>query len=173
MNEVAEDITGSEKMGRYLRKAVYVIGGLAFAYMMLGIFAFLVQRETWPIALMKLVTGMSLACAAFRVIFPYVWKPEEFFIKRFRPKGKTTNMQLLARAFGGSGVTAAAWALGSGLIWGLRLDAWLTVTLFGAIAGGTVIYIILRFFTYRKLPPHDAGDMLGGTGAVFVRRSPG
>ena len=36
-------------MRRFLRKSAYVIGGLAFAYMMLGTFAFLVQRETWLI----------------------------------------------------------------------------------------------------------------------------
>ena len=133
-----EDITRSERMRRSLRKIGYVIGGLAFAYMLLGIFAFLVQRETWPIAFLKLVAGMSLACAAFGVIFPYVWKPEEFFIKRLRPKGKTTNAQLLARAFVGSGLAGAAWALGSGLIWGLRLDAWLTVALLCGLVGGTV-----------------------------------
>ena len=142
-------------MRRFLRKSAYVIGGLAFAYMTLGTFAVLVQRETWPIAVLQLVTGVSLACVAFGLIMPYVWKPEKFFIKRLRPKGKTTNMQLLARAFGGSGLTAAAWALGSGLLWGLRLDVWLTVTLFSCLVGGTVIYIILRFFNYRTLLPHD------------------
>ena len=165
-----EDITRSERMRRSLRKIGYVIGGLAFAYMLLGIFAFLVQRETWPIAFLELVAGMSLACAAFGVIFPDVWKPEEFFIKRLRPKGKTTNAQLLARAFVGSGLAGAAWALGSGLIWGLRLDAWLTVALLWGLVGGTVIYISLRFFTYRKLPPNDSNGMPGRTGTTFVRR---
>ena len=169
MNEVAVNITRSERMRRFLRKIGYVIGGLAFAYMMLGTFALLVQRETWPVAFLKLVTGMSLGCAVFGVIIPYVWKPEEFFIKRLRPKGKTTNTQLLARAFGGSGLAAAAWALGSGLIMGLRFNAWLTVTLFGGLVVGTVFYITLRFFTYRKLLPNDSNDMAGGTGTVFVR----
>ena len=84
-----EDITRSERMRRFLRKSAYV---------MLGTFAFLVQRETWPIAFLKLVVGMSLGCAVFGVIMPYVRKPEEFFIKRLRPKGKVTNTQLLARA---------------------------------------------------------------------------
>ena len=157
-------------MRRSLRKSAYVIGGLAIAYMMLGTFALLVQRETWPVAFLKLAAGVSLTFAAFWVIFPYVRKPEEFFIKRLRPKGKTTNAQLLARAFVGSGLSGAAWALGTGLIWGLRLDAWLTVTLFFGLVGGTVIYISLRFFTYRKLLPNDSNDIAGETGAVFVRR---
>ena len=157
-------------MRRFLRKSAYVIGGLAFAYMMLGSFAFLVQRETWPVAFLQLVVGMSLGCAVFGVIIPYVGKPEEFFIKRLRPKSKTTNTQLLARAFGGSGLAAAAWALGSGLIMRLRFDAWLTVTLFGGLVGGIVFYISLRFFTYRKLLPNDSSDMPGRAGTVFVRR---
>ena len=165
-----EDITRSERMRRFLRKSAYVIGGLAFTYVMLGTFAFLVQREIWPIAFLKLVVGMSLGCAVFGVIMPYVRKPEEFFIKRLRPKGKVTNTQLLARAFGGSGLSAAAWALGSGLIMGLRLDAWLTVTLVGGLVVGTVIYITLRFFTYRKLLPNDSNDMAGRTETIFVRR---
>ena len=155
-------------MRRSLRKIGYVIGGLAFAYLLLGIFALLVQRETWPIAFLKLVAGVSLVCA-FGVILSYVQKPEEFFIKRLRPKGKTTNAQLLARAFVGSGLSGAAWALGTGLLWGLRFDAWLTVTLFGGLVVGTVFYITLRFFTYRKLLPNDSNDMAGGTGTVFVR----
>ena len=157
-------------MRRFLRKIGYVIGGLVFAYMMLGIFALLVQRETWPIAFLKLVAGVSLVCAVFGVIFPYVLKPEEFFIKRLRPKGKITNAQLLARAFGGSGLSAAAWALGSGLIMGLRLDVWLTVTLLGGLVVGAVIYISLRFLTYRKLLPNDSNDMAGRTETIFVRR---
>ena len=156
-------------MRRFLRKSAYVIGGLAIAYMMLGTYALLVQHETWPIAFLKLAAGVSLVCA-FGVILSYVWKPEEFFIKRLRPKGKTTNAQLLARAFVGSGLSGAAWALGTGLLWGLRLDAWLTVTLFFGLVGGTVIYISLRFFTYRKLLPNDSNDIAGETGAVFVRR---
>ena len=52
----------------------------------------------------------------------------------------------------------------------LRLDVWLTVTLFGCLLGGTVIYIVFRLFTYRKLPPDDSNDIAGETGAVFVRR---
>ena len=167
---MSEDIKRSERMRPSLLKIGYVIGVSAFAYILLGIFAFLVQRETWPIAFLKLVVGMSLVCAAFGVIIPYVRKPKEFFIERFRPKGKTTNAQLLARAFGGFGLAAAAWALGSSLIWGLRLDVWLTVTLFCGLVRGTVIYITLRFFTYRKLLPNDTNDMAGETGAVFVRR---
>ena len=159
-------------MRRFLRKSAYVIGGLAFAYMMLGTFAFLVQRETWFIAFLKLVVGMSVGCAVFGLITPYIWKPETFFVKRLRPKGKTTNMQILGRAFGGSGLAAAAWALGSGLIMGLRLDAWLTVTLFGGLVVGTITYVALRFSTYRKFPPNDSNEMAGGTGAVFVRRWP-
>ena len=38
------------------------------------------------------------------------------------------------------------------------------------LVGGTVIYISLRFFTYRKLLPNDSNDIAGETGAVFVRR---
>ena len=68
---MAEDITRSERMRRFLRKSAYVIGGLAIAYMMLGTFALLVQRETWPIAFLKLVAGASLVCA-FGVILSYV-----------------------------------------------------------------------------------------------------
>ena len=167
---MAEDITRSERMRRSLRKIGYVIGGLAFAYMTLGTFALLVERGGWPIASLQLVTALSLVVAAFGVILPYVWKPEEFFIKRLRPKSKTTNAQLLARAFVGSGLSGAAWALGTGLLWGLRLDVWLTVMLFFGLVGGTVIYISLRFFTYRKLLPNDSNDIAGETGAVFVRR---
>ena len=143
---------------------------MAIAYMTLGTFALLVEREGWPIASLKLVTALSLAVAAFGVISPYVWKPETFFIKRLRPKGGITNNQLLARAFLGSGLTAGAWGLGSGLLISLRLDVWLTVTLFGGLVGGTVIYIVFRFFTYRRLPSDDSNDMVGG--AVFVRRRP-
>ena len=142
---------------------------MAFAYLLLGTFALLVQRETWPIAFLKLVAGGSLV-GAFGVILSYVRKPEEFFIKRLRPKGKTTNAQLLARAFVGSGLSGAAWALGTGLLWGLGLDVWLTVTLFFGLVGGTATYITLRFFTYRKLLPNDSNDIAGETGAVFVRR---
>ena len=92
---MAVNITRVERTRRSLRKIGYVIGGLAFAYLLLGTFALLVQRETWPIAFLKLVAGGSLVCA-FGVILSYVRKPEEFFIKRLRSKGKTTNAQLLA-----------------------------------------------------------------------------
>ena len=157
----------------FLSKIGYVIVGLAFAYMMLGTFALLVEREAWPVAFLKLVTGASLTCAAFGLITPYIWRPETFFIKRFRPKGKTTNMQLVARAFGGSGLWIGAWTAGFGLLMGMRLDVWLTMTLFGGLVGGTVIYIALRFFTYRKLLPNDSNDMAGRTETIFVRRQGG
>ena len=114
------------------------------------------------IAVLRLVVGLSLAAIAFGVIQPYFTRPEEFFVKRLRPKKgrRYTHTELLVRAFLGAGLlTSGAWILGYFLVAGIVTDRvpgtptlWLVATLGASLLIGSAVYAYLRFCRYRIVP---------------------
>ena len=131
---------------------------------------------------LKLLTALSLVCVTHLVLLPYFLKPEEFFIKRFRPEHnhKFTHADLLARAFLGAGLISTglyslalclALSLVVGTAWAWAW-VWLVLTLDGGVVVGTGCYIGFRILRYRKLAADERLAALGGETGVFVRRSP-
>ena len=99
-----------------------------------------------------------LVCVAFLVFLPYFTKPEEFYIKRFRPGAahQFTQAQLLFRAFVGigflyTGTFAAAFTLvfsiGERGVW---VWFWPIMTFGAGPVLGAVYYIYFRNWRYRK-----------------------
>lgn len=126
----------------------------------------------------KLLTSLLLVCATYLVFLPYFAKPEEFFIRRLRPRDdrRFTHAQLLIRAFGGAGlVSAGMYSLAFCLVFSLVLDvvwmwAWPAMTLGGGVMLGVGHYARFRLSRYRKLTPSEQRAMTDGDPGVFVRR---
>ena len=131
------------------------------------------------------LTGLTLLAAllligvTYGVILPYFWRPEDFFIKRFRSESnqRFTHRQLLFRAFVGcglihSGVHWLAFYLALGPVTELSPGVWIVppILVIGLIVGAGT-YVGLRFSRYRKLSPEERESMVADDTAVFVRRT--
>ncbi len=125
----------------------------------------------------RFLTGLLILGAVFMVILPYFRKPEDFFIKRFRPKNhdEYTHAQLLFRAYIGAGLIGSSiFALGWSIAFQMPLWMWAAIALFGASASGTVTYMYFRLWRYRKPTPcelRSGADMRRD--AFMLGRHPG
>ena len=128
---------------------------------------------------LRILTGLALVIVSWVVFLPYSTRPEDFYIKRLRPKSghKITNRQLLARAFIGVGLLHIhAWMLGYRLLinnvasTSLRdeITVWFSVTLVVGVIGGSFAYTYLRLERYRRLIPDGPVNLE----TVFVLRKP-
>ena len=125
-----------------------------------------------------LLTALLLLCVNHLVILPYLVKPEEFFVKRLRPRGhhKFTHAHLLARAFGSGFISAGLHSLAFCLALSLVLDfdwtwVWLVLTLGGGLLVGVGNCIYFRCWRYRRLAPSVRKGKLDGAKDLFERRS--
>lgn len=112
-------------------------------------------------------------------ILSYFKSPEDYFIKRLRPKGdvKYTHAQLLFRAFIGLGLVWPALAF-SGILIIVSDDAFielrpefvlsaLPISLFSSIGS----YIYFRLWRYVEIDPSEQDVLVSGGQRTFVRRA--
>ncbi len=113
---------------------------------------------------------------AFGFLISYCQKPEDFLIKRLRPKGDTrfTHSQLLFRALAGAVLFALLLTLGVGII--TSDEAFLEwrshYAIFNIFTGlylGISLYLYFRLWRYRKLTP--AEQPASDPRPLFARRT--
>ena len=123
---------------------------------------------------LRLLIGLFLVCTTFGVLIPYFARPEDFFIKRLRPRSNhvVTHAQLLVRAFIGGLISSALHALGYVLLIGLSLELWLALTLAGGLVLGMLGYAYFRIVRYRRLASNERQPMAEAGEGGFVRREP-
>ena len=123
----------------------------------------------------SLLLGMLVVAAGYLTVCAYFLKPEEFYVKRFRPAAgrAVSHRALILRAYVGIGLVHTG-VQGVGFYLANReLSAWTWVILALAMCPilGSVAYAHFRLSRYRKASPDERAS--GGWGeGVFVLRAP-
>lgn len=123
----------------------------------------------------SLLAGMLVAAAGYLTVCAYFLKPEEFYVKRFRPAAgrAISHRALILRAYVGVGLVHTG-VQGVGFYLANReLSAWIWVIMVLAVCPvlGSVTYAYFRLSRYRKASPDERASEGWGDGA-FVLRAP-
>ena len=123
----------------------------------------------------SLLLGMLVVAAGYLTVCAYFLKPEEFYVKRFRPAAgrAVSHRALILRAYVGIGLVHTSVQCVGFYLANRELSAWTWAILALAMcpALGSMAYAHFRLSRYRKASPDEraSGDWGGG---AFVLRAP-
>ena len=123
----------------------------------------------------NLLAGMLIVGTGYLTALSYFLKPEEFFVKRFRPPRAraVSHRELLLRAYGGAGLVHTSIQAVGFYLANQDPSAWVWVVLALIMCPilGSMAYAYFRFERYRRASPDERAS--GGWGdGVFVLRAP-
>lgn len=123
----------------------------------------------------SLPAGMLVVAIGYLTVCAYFLKPEEFYVKRFRPAAgrAVSHRALILRAYGGIGLVHTS-VQGVGFYLASReLSAWDWAIIALAMCPilGSMTYAYFRLARYRKASPAERASEGWGDGA-FVLRAP-
>ena len=112
------------------------------------------------------------------LMLSYFRKPEDFVIKRLRPKENIqfSHFQLIYRSSVGAGLCSVLFVLGIGIITsGEGFLEWrglyVTITLAMWMFMGGFSYLYFRLWRYVEIAPSEQGALVSRGQRVFLRRS--
>ena len=111
------------------------------------------------------------------LMLSYFRKPEDFVLKRLRPKENIqfSHSQLIYRSFVGAGLCSILLVLGVGIITSKEgflewRGLYVTITLVMWMFMGTFSYLNFRLWRYVEIAPPEQGTLVSRRQRVFVRR---
>ena len=123
----------------------------------------------------SLPAGMLVAATGYLTVCAYFLKPEEFYVKRFRPAAgrAISHRALILRAYVGIGLVHTS-VQGVGFYLANRESSawtWVIIALAMCPILGSTTYAYFRLARYRKASPDERASEGWGDGA-FVLRAP-